>query len=74
MGGQYPLLNRLQVEAILEKAGFVQKRHYRSSHAQVGGVYQGQEMYRNGRSFGRQKKNHLQSRPAVTNDKTIRHE
>lgn len=34
MGGQYPPLDRSQVEAILKDLGFTEKRHKGSSHAQ----------------------------------------
>jgi len=42
MGGQYPLLDRKQVETILKKIGFTEKRHSGSSHAQWEGYTKGQ--------------------------------
>ncbi len=42
MGGQYPLLDRKQVETILKNIGFTQKRHGGSSHAQWEGYTKGQ--------------------------------
>jgi predicted RNA binding protein YcfA (HicA-like mRNA interferase family) len=42
MGGQYPLLDRQQVEFILKAIGFVEKRQKRGSHAQWEGRTQAQ--------------------------------
>ncbi|MBW2198094.1 MAG: type II toxin-antitoxin system HicA family toxin [Deltaproteobacteria bacterium] len=42
MGGQYPLLDRKQVETILKNIGFTEKRHSGSSHAQWEGHVNGQ--------------------------------
>jgi len=42
MGSQYPPLDRDQVETILKKLNFKEKRHKKSSHAQWEGYTKGQ--------------------------------